>query len=90
MKVYLSLLLISFIKAEPSKTVELLCDCHNQIGIMFIAKQCEWVWVDDEECPEVPYEDQVVKKYLNFILIYLLSVRLGMRPKMGRLSPIRC
>ena len=44
---------------DAEKTVTLRCECQEPVGFLFTVKQCEWEWVDGEECPEVPKLQQV-------------------------------
>ena len=44
---------------DAEKTVTLRCECQEPVGFLYTVKQCEWEWVDGEQCPEVPKLQQV-------------------------------
>lgn len=43
---------------EPTKTIELICNCFFKVGPVKQVIPCKWQYEDDEVCPEVPESAQ--------------------------------
>jgi len=43
---------------DPKITIEILCNCQAKLGPIYMIKNCEWDYLDNRKCPEVPKTEQ--------------------------------